>query len=101
MNVKIQSVHFDADQKLKDFIESRVEKLETYFDRIIDCNVTLSLDNKNKQIKDKVAVVKVQIPGKVLIGKESSKLFEESVDMAVDNLRRQLKRHKDKMRAKV
>jgi putative sigma-54 modulation protein len=101
MKVKIQSVHFDADQKLIDFIESKVEKLTTYFDRIIDCNVTLSLDNKKTQIKDKVAVVKVQIPGNILIGKDSSKLFEESVDLAIDSIRRQLKRHKEKMRAKV
>ena len=36
MKVEIQAVHFNADQKLKDFIEKKAEKLSTFHDRIID-----------------------------------------------------------------
>ena len=96
MKVEIKAVHFQADQKLKDFIEKKVEKLETYFDRIIESKVTLSLEQNGTQIKDKVAVIKLTIPGNVLVSKERSKLFEESVDQAVDSLRRQLKKYKSK-----
>lgn len=99
MNIKIQSLHFDADKKLKDFIVNKVEKLETYFDRIIDCNVILSLENNKTQVREKVAVIKVQVPGSTIVGKERSKVFEESVDLAVDSIRRQLKRMKEKMRS--
>lgn len=98
MKVEIQSVHFTADQKLKDFIEKKVEKLETFFDKIIECNVILSLEHKNTQVKDKSAVIKLRIPGKVLVAKEISKSFEESTDSAVDHLRRQIKKYKSRMR---
>ena len=98
MKVEIQAVHFSADQKLKDFIQKKVEKLETYFDRIIESNVILSLEHNSAQIKDKVAVIKVSMPGTVLVAKEKSKVFEESVDLAVNSIRRQLKKYKSKLK---
>ena len=97
MKVEIQAVHFQADAELKEFIERKVEKLETYFDRIIEANVTLSLEKNGTQVKNKIAVIKLRLSGTVLVSKETSKLFEESVDMAVDSLRRQLKKHKSKV----
>jgi putative sigma-54 modulation protein len=97
MKVEIQSLHFHADQKLKEFIVKKVEKLETYYDRIIDSKVTLSLEHGNTQVKDKVALLKIQIPGSVLIARENSKLFEESVDLAVESIRRQISKYKAKM----
>ncbi len=101
MKVNIQAVHFDADQKLKEFIERKVDKLNTFHDRIIENKVTLSLEHNNAHVRNKVAVVKTQIPGAVLVAKESSKLFEESVDLAVDSIRRQLRKRKSKERQRA
>ena len=98
MKVEIQAVHFNADEKLKELIERKAEKLTTFFDRIIDCKVTLSLAHNGAQVKDKHIVVKTQIPGTVLVAKESSKSFEESVDLAFDHIRRQLRKYKSKIR---
>ena len=64
-----------------------LEKLETFYDRIIESNVILSLEHNNTQVKDKSAVIKLRIPGTVLVAKEISKSFEESTDKAVDHLR--------------
>ena len=97
MKVEIQSLHFTADNKLKEFIERKVDKLTTYHDKIIESKVTLSLEHNGSQVKDKVAVVKIQIPGSILVARESTKLFEESIDAAVDSLRRQLRKFKAKM----
>ncbi|MEZ5007912.1 MAG: ribosome-associated translation inhibitor RaiA [Chitinophagales bacterium] len=101
MKVEIQAVHFNADEKLKSFIEAKAEKLNTFFDRIIDCSVTLSLEHNGASIKDKNVVVKVQIPGALLVAKESTKLFEESTDLAFDHIRRQIRKHKSKLRQHV
>ena len=98
MNVKVQAIEFTADQKLIDFVEERVAKLEKYFDRITNVNVYLKLDGKSSTIKDKVVEVKVNVPGSQLFAKEESKKFEEAMDMTVDSLKRQLKRHKEKQR---
>jgi len=96
MKIQIQSLHFTADQKLLSFIEKKVNKLNLFYDKIIDSNVILSLDHLNTQIKDKVVVIKANIPGTTLVAKESAKVFEESVDLAVDSLRRQLEKIKNK-----
>lgn len=98
MNVNIQSVHFDADDKLKDFTIKKLSKLTTFHDKIIDSDVVLSLDQNGAVVKDKVALIKINIPGTQLVAKETSKVFEESIDNAVDALRRQLKKSKEKIK---
>lgn len=92
MKVQIQTVHFDADQKLLDFINKKVNKLGVFSDKIIDANVVLSMEKLGSQIKDKVAVVKLNVPGSTLVAKEKAKVFEESVDLAVGSLRRQIEK---------
>jgi putative sigma-54 modulation protein len=96
MKIQIQAVHFNADQSLKEFINKKLSKLETYYDRIIDSDVVLSLDHLNTQVKDKVVVIKTNIPGNTLIAKEKSKKFEEAIDLAVDSLKRQIEKIKTK-----
>jgi len=90
MKIQIQSLHFDADKSLKEFINKKLEKLETFYDKIIDSDVILSFEQLNTQVKDKVVVIKANVPGNTLIAKEKSKKFEAAVDMAVDSLKRQL-----------
>lgn len=99
MKVHTESVQFKADQKLVDFIERKMSKLDHFFDRIIDAHVKLRLENSG-QVRDKVAEVKISVPGNVLIAKESNKTFEASIDIAIDNLKRQLKRYKERLRDK-
>jgi len=99
MKIQIQSVHFDADQSLKSFIHKKLTKLETFYDKIIDSDVVLSLEQLNTQVKDKVVVIKTNIPGNTLIAKEKSKKFEAAIDLAVDSLKRQIEKIKTKTRA--
>jgi putative sigma-54 modulation protein len=96
MNVNIQTVHFDADTKLVDFINKRLEKLNTFHDRIIKVDVYLKLDNIVHTIKDKIAEIRVHVPRHNFFVKASSKSFEESFDSAVESLVSQIKRRKDR-----
>lgn len=98
MKIQTQSVHFDADVKLLEFIEKKVGKLQTFFDKIIDAEVFLRLE-KNGQVQDKIAEIKLNVPGSVLIAKESTKTFESSIDNSVAALKRQLIKRKEKMRS--
>ena len=95
MQVQVQSIHFDADVKLIRFIEEKVNKLTTFHDRIIKGEVFLRLD-KSDVNENKIAEVKLSIPGKELFAKKQCKSFEEATDFAVSALRRQI----DKERAK-
>ena len=96
VNLKISSIHFDADRKLLDFIQDRVDKLGQFYDKIIDGDVILKIDNNNTG-ENKIAEIKLSVPGNDIFAKKQSKSFEEATDSAVEALRRQLKKHKEKL----
>lgn len=97
MKVKVQSIHFDADRKLLEFIEEKVEKLKQFYEDIIDSEVFLRLD-KAEEKSNKIAEIRVNTPGKTLFASEQCRTFEEATDSAVEALRRQITRHKEKQR---
>jgi putative sigma-54 modulation protein len=97
MDLKIHSIKFDADQKLIQFVESKVSKLEKLFDNIIETEVFLRLD-KNQNTENKLVEMKISIPGNELFAKKQCKTFEEAADQSVEALRRQIKKHKEKVR---
>lgn len=97
MKVHTETVQFKADQKLINFIQEKLEKIDHYYDRVIDAHVTLKLENAG-QVKDKVAEVRLNVPGETLVVKETQKTFEASVNRAVDGLKRQLIKYKERLR---
>ena len=99
MNHSIQTVHFSADRKLIDHIEKKLEKLNQQHDRIIQVTVYLKLDNIVHHIKDKVAEIRVHVPGRDLFVKSVSKSFEESFDMALDSMVNLVKKQKERQTA--
>ncbi|MDB5230455.1 MAG: HPF/RaiA family ribosome-associated protein [Chitinophagaceae bacterium] len=97
MNVNIQTVHFDADVKLVEYVTKKLEKLSTFHDRIVKVDVYLKLDNVVHNIKDKVAEISVHVPRHTFFVKASSKSFQESFDCALESISTQIKRKKQKM----
>ena len=97
MTVKIQSVHFDADKKLLEFVQEKVDKLTQFYDGIINSDVTLRLD-KSSDTENKIAEIRVHIPGNDLFAKKQCKSFEEAIDTSLDALRTQVKKHKEKIK---
>ena len=96
MDIQVHSVHFTADKKLVDFINEKVGKLELFYDNIIAGEVFLRLD-KDQEGENKVAEVKILIPGKELFAKKQCKSFEEAADLAVEALRKQVSKPKEKV----
>jgi putative sigma-54 modulation protein len=99
MNVNIQTVRFDADGKLVEYIDRKLQKLDTFHDRIIKVDVFLKLDNVVHKIKDKIAEIRIQVPRHKLFVKATSKSFEQSFDDAFDAIVNQIKRKKHKQAA--
>lgn len=97
MNITVQSIKFDADQKLVDFIKKKTGKLEQYLDNIIEGACYLRLENVEDEA-NKVVELKLNIPGNQLFAKAQAKSFEEATDIAVESLRRQINKHKTKTR---
>jgi putative sigma-54 modulation protein len=96
MKLQMHSIRFDADQKLIQFVQKKVDKLDTFFDRIIDGEVFMRLD-KDDNMENKIVEIKLNIPKNQLFVKERAKSFEAASDQAVEALRRQIIKHKDKI----
>ena len=99
MNINIQSLHFDADSKLVSYVEKKLSKLAQFHERITKVDVFLKLDNIVHNIKDKVAEIKVHVPGHDIFVKHCSKSFEESFDIALDSIINQIKKKKERVAA--
>ncbi|MEY4595300.1 MAG: ribosome-associated translation inhibitor RaiA [Bacteroidota bacterium] len=97
MKITVQSIHFDADRKLIDFIQEKVDKMITFYDNILGGEVFLKLD-KSSDAKNKIVQIKLQIPGNDIIVSEQCRTFEEATDLCMDSLSRKVKRHKERTR---
>lgn len=97
MDLKIETVNFDADKKLVQFVEEKVGKLTHFFDNIVSGEVYLKVD-KSSEKENKVAEIRLNVPGKDLFAKKQCKSFEEATDLCVEALRRQVQKHKEKLK---
>lgn len=95
MVVKINAVHFKADKDLEAFINNKLRKIEKMYDGVVGSDVTLKLDNTDKP-ENKIAEVRLKIRGNDLMASKQCKTFEEASDMAIDALKKQLEKVKDK-----
>lgn len=98
MEVNAQSVNFVADQKLLDFIQTRMNKLDLFYDKVISSDVYLKVENTSVK-ENKIVEIKINIPRDKFVVKKQCKSFEEAVDSACNSLERQLVKRKEKMRA--
>lgn len=95
MKLQMHSIKFDADQKLLDFIQKKADKLDKYYDRVVDGEVFLKLNNTGSE--NKTVEFKIYLPGKKIFSKEKASTFERATDLAIEALRRQIKKHKEKL----
>ncbi len=96
MKLQVQSIHFDADQKLLEYVQKRLDKLDTFYDRITDGEVFLKLDKADAR-ENKVVEVKLLVPNTNLFAKAHCASFEAATDEVAESLKIQLKKHKEKM----
>ncbi len=95
MNVQIQSVKFDADQKLVEFVENKMTKLEKFSEKIVSSDVIMKVD-KDHEKGNKVVTMTLYVPGDDLVAKARARSFEEAVDEAIEELRTQIVKRKEK-----
>lgn len=99
MNIQIQSLHFDATEKLQSFIQKKVNKLSKYSDDIISADITLKIIKPESNM-NKDASIKLNVKNDDLFANKTAETFEEAIDLSVEALERQLIKYKEKAQAK-
>jgi len=97
MKVNAQSVNFNADAKLMSFLQNRLDKVETFYSKVISSDVYLKVENTSSK-ENKIVEIKMNIPKDKFIVKKQCKSFEEAVDSACSSLERKLIKRKQKIR---
>lgn len=94
MKTTFTARHFEASKELREYSEDTVQKLEQYFDRILNCDIILEPlpDDENPQ----QAELNVKVPQKLLNAKEQAPSYEQALNLVMDDIIKQLKRYKDK-----
>ena len=97
MNIMINSVHFKADIKLEAFIKEKLQKMQSIYEGIIGSEVMLKLENSEPH-DNKMVEIRLIVRGYDLFAKKQAKSFEEATDQALEALKKQLIKHKEKIR---
>jgi len=97
MEVRIQAIHFDASEQLQAFIQKKAAKLEKFYDDIKKVEVSLKVV-KPETAANKEASVKVLVKNDELFAAKVCDTFEESIDLCMDALNKQLVKYKEKLR---
>lgn len=95
MRVEINAAHFEVDSKLSALLDKKVAKLERFYDHIIDCMIFLSQEGHSEHNSVKIIEIKINVKETTLFCKEQANMYEQAIDMAVENMKRQLKKYKE------
>jgi putative sigma-54 modulation protein len=93
MNITITARGYKAPDRLKKYVNDKMNKKERLYDGVFDVDVILSYEKLTQ-----IAEVKLNAANKLIIAKEKSDDIFKSIDMVIDNIERQIKRHKEKQR---
>ncbi len=100
MKVNVHAVNFNVDKKLVDFVQERMDKLEKYYDKIVSSDVFLKVENISEK-ENKIAEVKLHVPGDDFVIKKQCKTFEEAIEQCAESAERLLVKRKEKIRTHI
>lgn len=98
MNIyQLSGRNIEITDAIRAYLEHKMEKLDRYFDRIVDAKVVLSLAESPHVERRARTEIQVNVPGGVIRAEESDPDLYTAIDRAVDLMERQLKRFKGRI----
>lgn len=95
MKITVHSIGLTPHEPLQEFLEKKLNKLDTFYDKIQACKVFLKVENSNSK-ENKTAEIILNIPGDDIVVKKTAASFEESIDLCVDVAKKLLIKKKEK-----
>jgi len=94
MKITVQSIGLTPHAPLEEYLEKKLNKLETFYDKIIECEVFLKVENSSEK-ENKTAEIRLHVPGDDIVVKKTSASFEESLDQCYDTAKKLLIKKKE------
>lgn len=95
MDINVKAIKFDATDKLQEFIQKKVSKLDKFCDDIRKVEVSLKIVKPATALNKEVSIA-VSLPGNELHVEKISDTFEEAINQCLPILERQLVKFKEK-----
>lgn len=94
MKITVQAIGLTPHQPLEEYIDKKVNKLDTFYDKIIECQIFLKVENASDK-ENKTTELKLVVPGDDIVVKKTSASFEASLDLCVDTAKKLLIKKKE------
>lgn len=95
MEIRIQALHFDATEKLQDFVQKKVSKLGKFSDNIVEAEAVLKVI-RPETANNKEASIRLYMKNDDLFASKTADTFEEAIDLVVEALEKQINKYKEK-----
>ena len=95
MNIKIHSIKFDATDNLLEFVQKKMDKMDKFFDRVVDGEVYLRLNNEG--VDNKTVEIKINLPGDQFFAESTARSFEKAMEESAHAVKLKLRKHKEKL----
>lgn len=97
MNLKISGHHLELTPALREYVETKLERITRHFDNVIDINVILAVDASSEKDKRQRAEINLHMRGKDLHVESEAQDMYAAIDLLMDKLDRQVLKHKSKI----
>ncbi|MGE5648954.1 ribosome hibernation-promoting factor, HPF/YfiA family [Noviherbaspirillum sp. UKPF54] len=97
MNLKISGHHLELTQPIRDYVQTKLERIRRHFDNVIDVTVILSVQKLSEKERRQKAEINLHMRGNVIHVESIHEDLYAAIDLMTDKLDRQVLKHKDKI----
>jgi putative sigma-54 modulation protein len=97
MNLTISGHHLEVTPAIREYVQSKLERIRRHFDQVIDIAVILTVDNLTEKEKRQKAEINLRLPGKTVNVASLSHDLYAAIDTLIDKLDRQVMKYKSQI----
>ena len=92
MQLSVTGHHIDITESLRNYVDTKLAKLERHFDHMTDIHCVLTVEKLQHK-----AEATIQVGGGTIHAEQTELNMYAAIDILVDKLDRQVKKHKEKL----
>jgi putative sigma-54 modulation protein len=97
MNLTISGHHVELTPSIRDYVETKLERIKRHFDHVIDVAVILVVEKISEKEKRQRAEVNLRLRGNVIHVESIAEDLYAAIDTLIDKLDRQVLKYKTKI----